>query len=128
MTDYEPPMPNLPLLRKVLDHIDAHPDEWNQGAWIQRTATSSCGTAACIAGWACLINGDQPDFANDYAQGSHTPVVTLDDGASATVAERAQQLLGLTNNERLDLFHSKNDRFDVRRFAGRIAARAGELL
>lgn len=36
------PTPNIPLLRKVMEHIESHPDEWDQNYW--RTATD-CGTA-----------------------------------------------------------------------------------
>jgi hypothetical protein len=55
--------PNAELAYKVLDHIDAHPEQWNQGDWLGKT---SCGTAGCFAGWAVVLAGldllfDEPD-------------------------------------------------------------------
>lgn len=50
---------NAPLLRKVLDHITAHPEEWDQTDWASMT---SCGTACCVAGHAAVMTGHTPDF------------------------------------------------------------------
>lgn len=44
------PTPNAELAYKVLDHIDAHPESWDQNIW-------DCGTAACFAGWAVRFSG-----------------------------------------------------------------------
>lgn len=40
--------PNIPLLRKTLEHIEAHPEEWKQETW-------RCATGMCFAGWAVTI-------------------------------------------------------------------------
>src|SRR5437588_13068265 len=50
---------NIPLLRKVLDHITAHPDEWDQGSWAIQTDSSPCGTAFCVAGHAAVMRGHE---------------------------------------------------------------------
>jgi hypothetical protein len=42
--------PNAELAYKILDHIDAHPESWDQGSW-------DCGTTACFAGWALRLSG-----------------------------------------------------------------------
>lgn len=61
-----------------------------------------CGTTACIAGWTTLIHGDQW-LAQDY--GSWAPlmylheVVCTDTGKIKGVSERAEQLLGLTEDQ-----------------------------
>lgn len=51
---------NALLLRKELEHITAHPDQWRQGVWIGLSQTSSCGTVACLAGNTVLHAGWQP--------------------------------------------------------------------
>jgi hypothetical protein len=43
-------MPNAELAYRVLDHIDAHPESWDQTQWV-------CGTTACFAGWALRLSG-----------------------------------------------------------------------
>jgi len=45
--------PNAELAYRVLDHIDADPESWNQMHWW-------CGTSGCFAGWACKLAGDDP--------------------------------------------------------------------
>lgn len=40
--------PNAELAYRVLDHIDADPDSWNQRRW-------ACGSAACFGGWAIQL-------------------------------------------------------------------------
>lgn len=59
--------PNTDLAYAVLDHIDAHPDAWDQRHWL-RSADNECGTVACFAGWACLLAGHTAREL-DYADG-----------------------------------------------------------
>ena len=58
---------NVPLLQKALDHIEAHPEEWDQHHWGLKT---SCGTVACLAGHITLADGWTPvldeDSTDDY--------------------------------------------------------------
>lgn len=98
--------PNAELAYRVLDHIDAHPESWNQGAWW-------CGTSGCFAGWTCALSGETP--AGDYVDGVYVP-------------ERAAQLLGFDDRDHLDavsdaadggeawLFYSDNTREDLGRY------------
>lgn len=46
-------MPNMELLDKVLGHIKANPETWNQ-------ADYRCGTTYCFAGHAALMSGWKP--------------------------------------------------------------------
>ena len=130
------PPPNLPLLRKVLDHVDAHPQEWNQGTWIVQTRNvdQSCGTACCIAGWASLLSGDEPEFepmlgltATGLVYEARAATVATDNG-ERFISRRAQELLGLTSVEADELFAGGNSRAQVQRIAEQIAERAGEVL
>jgi hypothetical protein len=69
---------NVKLLRKVKEHILAEPKRLLMDDWIafasgrkrktfindvcKREHFAKCGTAACIAGWVCLLaDGKQPD-------------------------------------------------------------------
>jgi len=45
-------MPNIPELRRVLAFIVVNPEKHDQTQW--------CGTAQCLAGWACTLNGYEP--------------------------------------------------------------------
>lgn len=79
--------PNAALAYKVLDHIDAHPESWNQRTWW-------CETAGCFAGWACALSGDKP-VQYDYGY--------LAGGIS--VADRASQHLGFEGWDGLEQKH-----------------------
>lgn len=69
--------PNAELAYKVLDHIDAHPDSWDQSSWV-------CGTTACFAGWAVRLSGATID-----GQG----------GSDGEVVDGPPELVGLTVEE-----------------------------
>jgi hypothetical protein len=95
VTDRIPfPQHAWPLLRKALEHIAAHPDEFYMGDWLLYTdrldpddendaaeircvtaATGlplpACGTVACLAGRIVLLSGDEtlPDHAGGLALG-----------------------------------------------------------
>ena len=43
---------NTELLREIADHIERHPDEFDQKAW--------CGTACCVGGRAVALSGEKP--------------------------------------------------------------------
>ena len=102
------PTPNLPLLRKVLDHIDAHPDEWNQSMWATET---ECGTAYCVAGHAVAMT--EGVIFDEFGYGP---------AESLCWTDGAQKALGVTDDEGLSLFYAGNTRADVQRAAERIAA------
>lgn len=45
---------NKELLKRTLQHIETHPDEWAQERWVTKT---DCGTSYCFAGWALTLAG-----------------------------------------------------------------------
>jgi hypothetical protein len=118
------PTPNVALLRKTLEHIENHPQEWNQGTW-------HCGTIACFAGHAVIIDGGQ--FADDW----RAPFVAErpDDPGDAFrefgcgagqihIADRARHVLGLTQAEADDLFAAANTLDDLREQVARLIDQA----
>lgn len=135
----ELPQPNLPLLRKVLDHIDAHPEEWAQGTWAQRSyplerhvrelnrgravelPVPACGTAFCIAGHAAVMAGFTVSWPSDATSSA---LLTSGDH----IEDVARDELGLTAGEARVLFWGRNTRAEVQRIAVGIAERAGERL
>ena len=119
------PAPNLPLLRKVLEHIDAHPKEWRQDSWATRTSASACGTAFCLAGHAVVLAGGELHWDKELGVASE---VTMPDGSTMSIQKAAADLLGLTSYEALHLFYAKNNRHAVQFLAEAIADRAGEWL
>lgn len=80
MTDTKP---NAELAWRVLDHIDAHPENWDQRRWW-------CGTGGCFAGWTVQLAGEDPD---EYLDPDSRPV---------HVSTRAAQLLGFRSQYNLD--------------------------
>lgn len=117
---FEPPVPNLPLLRKVLDHIDAHPEEWNQGLYWTATV---CVTAYCIAGHAVAMTEGVRTVRLDEMPGRFVSPQSGRDWDTAAIAH-----LGLTDDEAGVLFSGDNTREQVQAIAESIAARAGERL
>lgn len=129
------PVPNLPLLRKILDQVDAHPETWSQTVWgIQRQVEgAACGTAFCIAGHAAMMTGAEP-FWDKRGGGGGTWVLNLvrdADGQPWEVDAYARAQLGLTEDEAScyrGLFDPGNTRERVQEIAEQIAERAGETL
>src|SRR3989337_610111 len=84
------PTIDVPLLRKVLEHVTAHRElhvqrfwlvdlagartshDWNQV--LEEEGKATCGTAGCLAGWTRLLAGYEPDvtlrrgFLQDYVE------------------------------------------------------------
>lgn len=80
-------MPNTDLLVDALAHVELEEARWNQGAWgytelsdelaarldtrpseadgevhLTQEEAASCGTAYCLAGWTCVLAGEQLDW------------------------------------------------------------------
>lgn len=112
---------NEDLLRRVLEHVTAHPDEHNQAHWAVR---SDCGTAYCVAGHAVVMSGYAPDWSAAFgatatvAGVSTTGVV----GTDQTIGEVAADLLRLDVDGEGDhrLFHGSNDLADLWRIAAEL--------
>lgn len=107
--------PNAELAYKVLDHIDAHPEQWRQDFYVGET---DCGTAACFAGWACLLSGEVPLYEDwePYDTDMRRTDAVLGD---RSVSWRAQELLGASRfedhdeDDGRDLFSEWNTREDL---------------
>lgn len=104
MTDLKP---NAELAYKVLDHIDAHPEQHYQQWWLRQ---SECGTQACFAGWACILSGDKPLMPSNPELGDQFDDVELPDGSRDFVSDRARRLLGIEEYDADSLFFSMNTR------------------
>lgn len=101
--------PNAELAYRVLDHIDAHPEQWRQGWWLTK---ADCGTAACFAGWACILSGDAPNLTHpdDWEDEVEFSYVVPAGDAPVHVEERATELLGISDRQSKTLFDGFNDR------------------
>ncbi len=113
--------PNAELAYRVLDHIDAHPSEWNQTVWVLNEG--DCGTSACAAGWTCLLAGDQPRFHSD---GDPEAEYVTPGGKRSRVyiPDRAAELLGMEpdggEQTGYRLFEPNNTRDDLGRLVAEI--------
>jgi hypothetical protein len=130
-------MPNIEQLRLVQKQINATPELHKQSQWCRIpvadivvnpdatvTVPFDCGTAYCVAGWACELNGFDPvvsvhevyesmlwDSDSDIA----TPECT--DGEKTYLIEhKAQELLGLTSDQASVLFDGSNTLEDCNRY------------
>lgn len=101
-------IPNAALAYAVLDHIDAHPERWRQSWWFTEL---DCGTAACFAGWACVLSGDRPRVDDADQEGEFSTVIRPD-GILDDVEQRAEELLGIQDDS-ANLFYSGNTREDL---------------
>jgi hypothetical protein len=115
------PTPNIPLLRKAVEWAEAEaaktegPCMWDQGDYFSET---DCGTAYCISGFVIATQ-------SGFALKEDRPLIN---GRDVGWWDGGRELLGLTEDEALDLFAPYNTIEDVRRLAEQIAARAGERL
>jgi hypothetical protein len=112
-----PTKPNAALAYRVLDHIDAHPEQWQQESWISRPDGAGCGTAGCFAGWASMLSGDKPHWWSGPSE--RTDTVTVD-GCQHFLGERAAELLGIPDEDADDLFEPHNTRADLGRLVEKI--------
>jgi hypothetical protein len=98
--------PNLELLDDVMQHIDTHPEEWDQANWF-------CGTTACFAGHACARSGYRPLFHPDLDYTGRVNLSGAEDGDWCWVGGVAQLVLGLTDEEAQRLFDARNTLDDL---------------
>lgn len=91
---------NRELLLRVADMIEQNPDQFDMGSW-----GYTCGTKACIAGWAviCTYGRENVYFSSPYVK-----VKDVDCGAgtgiSVPVENLARELLGLSEYRANKLF------------------------
>ncbi len=115
---------NVPLLRKVLDHITAHPEEHDQREYGVRT---NCGTAYCLAGHVAVMQGHELRFRKAEYSGDGRARATHGAGAEiavaaipggGTVEQTARDALGLDRLQAYRLFHEDNTLDELWTLAG----------
>lgn len=113
---------NVPLLRKTLEHITAHPEEWDQTAWAEETA---CGTSFCLAGhvvhsqghellWrnvsdCCESCADAPAYANHCVVDERRRTIENVAMHELGLSEAQAQILFSANNELDELWRNSHD-------------------
>lgn len=100
---------DVPLLRKTLEHITAHPEEHQQGVWGERFLDTACGTAFCLAGHAVQFAGHEIEWDGDAVADC---VV-----GGAAIEFVAQRELGLEARQADVLFNAFNTQQDLWRLA-----------
>ncbi len=98
------PEVNRDLLERVMTKIKDDPDHHCQGSWALKT--SWCGTVACFAGWAVMLEGWQPIFDLN----SLVAVDAEKDGQTEDICDLAQDLLGIADGDVTILFNGNNSR------------------
>lgn len=117
--------PNVALLNQTLAYIEAHPQEWDQTTW-------HCGTTACFAGHAALLDGAEWAPANvpigelvlARDDDPDLNVLVLDGTPSVFVDDRAQRILGLTEYQATELFSGCNSLDDLRTLVAEFTSEA----
>jgi len=82
-------MDNPQLGRKILDIADFETERFDMLVW---GMTTSCGTAACLAGHTLLQSGYKLDGGENFLRPDGTPIPN-------NPGEEARQLLGMTRGE-----------------------------
>jgi len=143
-------VPNLPLLRKILDQIRNDPASWFQGDWATYYVQGSdvpiydeandyvfkggqvleepCKTAFCIAGHAAMLSGDPLKSEMRVIRGVQIPLYVEETISGLSASDRAMHELGLTGAEASNLFYGVNGWSEIKRHAAQIAAVVGETL
>jgi hypothetical protein len=99
-------MINVPLLRKTLEYITAHPEEHDQRNWGVKTA---CGSSYCLAGHAVVLAGHEIDWHSPdlVRMGMRSSCHALTDGRY--ISDAAREELGLDPERAARLFDANND-------------------
>lgn len=108
--------PNANLIA-TLKYIRREPKLFDMNNWGRKTA---CGTAACLAGTACIVNGDRPlwEIVGVEQSFDHVKARTTDHGydywasTPVEVQTRAAELLGLTEMEADYVFYEDFENFE----------------
>jgi hypothetical protein len=98
------PTPNPVLARRVLEHIEAHPETWRQRDWARKT---ECGTAYCFAGH--VVRALHPDAVYLFREYDDTALrVDLPGAGERSIRSIALAALGLTEYGADVLFEATN--------------------
>jgi hypothetical protein len=108
--------PNVPLLRQTMAHIEASPQEWNQGNW-------RCETGLCFAGHAALLADGT--WTHPYSRDLDewlAELITTPGGDAQPVKDYASHVLGLEIGEADRLFMGNNTLDDLRHIVNELCA------
>lgn len=121
---------NVDRLRAALEHITAHPEEWKQDNWAERTA---CGTACCLGGTVALQAGYELNWKKltkwNPETCTHEPtdkwfadyILSCDDYPhGAQIAEVSNDLLEVSAISGDRLYNCSNTLLDLWRIANSI--------
>lgn len=92
---------NIELLKAIRDKIASTPEAYDQETWGRKDGQAPCGTAACIAGWACVLS-EQVSIEEARKLGRDGEIVR--GGDVVHVSDAARQALGLDDREADVLF------------------------
>ncbi len=103
---------NIELMTRIRDQITAHPETHDQSNWGRSTP---CGVAYDVIGWAAVLSGATLDWGiEDEDEGDPrilvlTPLIRWE-GQTQYIQAHAQERLGLTKQESVDLNVMTNER------------------
>jgi hypothetical protein len=97
----------------ILDYITKHPEKHDQSDWFKGNydpdATNSCGTTACVAGYAILFSND-PRFKYEKNVDGRYELVTIKPKSNDVFFDDAgMELLGLASIDASILFYETNN-------------------
>lgn len=118
---------NVELLQRTMAYIEAHPEQHDQGEWVERKP--ECGTAACFAGWAAILEFGEGVIVDDGEMFSFRlpePYSRRDDGLFPLMSQQAARLLGLSSVQADTLFNAWNTRGMLRAMVNDLVA-TGDL-
>lgn len=105
------PSINFQLLDEIIDHIEKHPETWNQQAW-------RCETGMCVAGWAVDMS-EEFQWLNPENPDDDSVLQIHPDGGEMAYGdphEPARQILGLTDMQAGELFAWANELKDIKAY------------
>jgi hypothetical protein len=96
---------NIELFKAIREKIATTPAAYDQETWGRRDGSAPCGTACCIAGWACVLNGDVSiEDARALGWDGEIGADGISDGRH--VSDVASEALGLSADDADTLFTS----------------------
>lgn len=90
-------MPNIALLREVIEQIEKTPNLWDQSSWYN--LDNECGTSYCVAGWVAVKRGHEPPQINLYEDDDDIWEIEKSPGEYVHVSEWSEYELGLSEDQ-----------------------------
>lgn len=94
------PRLNIELFKAIREKIATTPEAYDQAVYGRPESAAPCGTAACIAGWACVLSGQMD--TQELLRRERSRGWEFD-----SIAETAQRVLGLSEEEADTLFEGE---------------------